>query len=301
MTQVPVPNPALLQEWEEALLQAARQAEEARRTGRPLGPATGFPAVDAEIGGYLAPGLHILLSAPGTGKTAMGLQIAGQCGCPCLYISSEQSPLELLWRIIARTTSTYLGRLKSGEIGEERLRPLIRQAFAQCPQVALYNAMAVDPTEKDMLDRFTHLQESGERLKERFTAEHLLVILDSLTDWVHSGSGGATEEYAATEAALTYLKMLSHNLSCPVLVIAHRNRAGQRGDESSKLHAGKGTGRMEYIGESLWNLERPKMEPDANGLTDVTLTLLKNRHGSSGKPIAFTFEGRLQQFKEGRR
>ncbi len=77
MTQVPVPNPALLQEWEEALLQAARQAEEARRTGRPLGPATGFPAVDAEIGGYLAPGLHVLLSAPGTGKTAMGLQIAG--------------------------------------------------------------------------------------------------------------------------------------------------------------------------------------------------------------------------------
>jgi len=37
---------------------------EARRDHQPLGPVTGFPALDRALGGFLAPGLHVLHGGP---------------------------------------------------------------------------------------------------------------------------------------------------------------------------------------------------------------------------------------------
>src|SRR5262245_6513362 len=105
----------LLDDW-----QADAQAvHDARVNGTPRGPLTGLATLDQQLGGALAPGLHILHGQPGIGKTAFGLQVAASCGCPALYLTLEMSPLELLRRIAARETDTFLGRFRTGELSPE--------------------------------------------------------------------------------------------------------------------------------------------------------------------------------------
>ena len=57
--------------------------------GSPGGPVTGLAPVDIALGGYLAEGLHILHGAPGTGRTALSLQIAATCGAAALFVTAE--------------------------------------------------------------------------------------------------------------------------------------------------------------------------------------------------------------------
>ena len=60
----------------------------ARKEGRLLGPVTGLKSLDRMLGGYMAPGVHVLHGDPGAGKTALALQIAASCGFPALYVLS---------------------------------------------------------------------------------------------------------------------------------------------------------------------------------------------------------------------
>ena len=71
----------------------AERAHQQRLTGRAGGPVTGLAPVDIALGGYLAEGLHILHGAPGTGKTALVLQIAANCGAVALFVTAEMPRL----------------------------------------------------------------------------------------------------------------------------------------------------------------------------------------------------------------
>ena len=116
------PNPALLGDLAADFLAQEAIAREAVASGKAPGPITGLEILDEEIGGFMARGVHVLLAAPGAGKTSLALQIAGTCGCPALYVTSEMPRVELLRRIIARTTRTYLGKLRGGKMSADELR-----------------------------------------------------------------------------------------------------------------------------------------------------------------------------------
>ncbi len=297
-TETTAPNPALLGDLAGELLAQEAISREAIRTGKAPGPTTGLPTLDEEIGGFMARGLHVLLAAPGAGKTSLALQIAGTCGCPALYVTSEMPRVELLRRIIARTTGTYLGKLRGGKLSADELRANITQAATACPMLALYDATTATATVAD-------IQAKADALRERFEASHVLVIVDSITDWALSTANSASanptdsDERVIAELALNGLKALTAELSGAVLAIAHRNRAGQNAKGGDRLHAAKGTGRYEYIAESVWDLDRDAgQEPDAMQRTKAELTILKNRHGSAGVSIDLEFEGRLQKFTE---
>jgi replicative DNA helicase len=292
------PNPALIGDIGGELLAQEATAREALATGKAPGPTTGLAALDEEIGGFMARGLHVLLAAPGAGKTSLALQIAGTCGCPALYVTSEMPRVELLRRIIARTTKTYLGKLRGGKMTADELRANITQAARACPMLALYDATIATASVAD-------IQAKADALRGRFEASHVLIIVDSITDWAMSTANSATanpndnDERVVAELALNGLKALTADLSGAVLAIAHRNRAGQNAKGGDRLHAAKGTGRYEYIAESVWDLDRDTgQEPDALQRTKAELTILKNRHGSAGVSIDLEFEGRLQKFTE---
>lgn len=294
------PNPALLSDMAAELLAQEAIARDALASGKAPGPITGLATLDEEIGGFMARGLHVLLAAPGAGKTSLALQIAGACGCPALYVTSEMPRVELLRRIIARTTGTFLGKLRGGQMNDAELRANITQAARACPMLALYDATTAPATVAD-------IQAKADALRGRFEASHVLIVVDSVTDWALSTANGtatgATEsdQRIIAEMALSGLKSLTADNALPgaVLAIAHRNRTGQNAKGGDKLHAGKGTGRYEYIAESVWDLDRDTgQKPDADHRTRAELTLLKNRHGSAGVSIDLEFEGRLQKFQE---
>jgi replicative DNA helicase len=273
----------LLGEWEAD----ARAAFDARTKGIARGPVSGLAQLDDALGGVLQPGLHIVHGGPGVGKTAFALQVAATCGVPALYVTAEMRPLELLRRITARVTGTYLGRLKSGELAPEDSLAKARAAIAAAPGLALADATdAWAPPE--------WLRQAA--LAVRGDGRHVLVAVDSIHSWSEA-SGVDLPEYDRLNAAIGALRALAGQLGCPVLGIAERNRASMAG---GGLNAAAGSRKFEYTGESVLDLalDEKGTPPPGVGETAVVLHVAKNRNGAAGKRLRLAFNGALQRFTD---
>lgn len=295
------PNPALVSDLVADLLAEELCARQARAAGRAPGAVTSFEPLDRELGGFLAPGVHTVLAAPGAGKTALCLQIAASCGCPTLYVSAEMRRVELLRRLIARETGEYLGKLRGGLLDIDRLNSLACRAAAKTPQLALFDAQEAAGSPEGGGATVSALAARVAALKAHFESDHVLIVIDSVTEWaplavMNDPSTAGVNEYALAEVAVNGLKNLASVLRCPVLAIAHRHRAAQ-GKDADRLHGAKGTGRYEYISESVWDMERDQQNrPPGGESVYINLTLLKNRYGAVGGTFRFCFEGRIQKF-----
>jgi replicative DNA helicase len=282
--EVTGPRLVLLSSLVGELVTEAREAERAIAEGRPRGAIIGLKSVDDDLGGYLTPGIHLLQAAPGAGKTSFCLQAAARCGVPALVISAEMSLKELFKRLIAQQTGTYLGRLR-GELSAVEIEERALQTVRLCPMVAI-----VDGTTGFVPPSF--IAQAVEALRARFGSGSVLVVLDSLHVWARGVQGGATE-YETVTAACGSLHTLTKQIKCPVLAVSHRNRAGQ---ERGGLHAGKATGELEYVADSV--LELAPGEHTQPNVREVALWIHKNRNGQTGVMVELTFEGRLQLFRE---
>jgi len=293
----PTPQTIQLSELVSGFVADTEAAAEARRTGRPRGPITGLVELDRIFGGFLAPGLHILQGAPGCGKTALSLQIASHCFYPCLYVTSEMPTLELFRRLIARETKTFLGKLKSGEVSGADARRLALATVEKLPHMAMMDATNAYASP-------ALIQDVAGGLRERMSAEHVLIVIDSLQVWARSvratdREAATASEYDMINAALFAAAGIASRLTCPVLMISHRNRVGNK--EQGGLHASKGSGDVEYAAETILDLTpKADQQPDANGETEVNAKVVKNRHGVVGVTSRLQFCGRLQEFREGR-
>lgn len=270
-------------------------AQKALESGMPRGPVTGLARLDEAVGGYFANGLHILQAAPGAGKSAFSLQTAAHCRFPSLYLTAEMGVLELFRRLIARETETFLGKLKTGEIGGREAMRLALKTVENLPNFAILDGTSGYASPKQILD-------VAEALKERARSSQVLVVVDSIQVWAKTVRSADADfvgasEYELLNAALGSLSALANELKSPVLAVSHRNRAGNRSGDAS-LHAAKGSGEVEYLAESVIDLTRKDEQPDANGEVEIGLKVLKNRHGVPGLNFPLKFCGRIQKFRE---
>lgn len=276
----------LLDQWDNR----ADELHEARLGNRPLGVVSGLPKVDEAIGGTFQPGLHSIQGGPGVGKTAFGLQVAAQCGCPALFVTCEMAPLELLRRITARVTNTFLGKLKTGELPPEKMKDLVRYAIETCPDLHILDCTRghVPAFGKDPLNLYDL---AG---VVRADNPHSLIVIDSLHSWA-SPTDGRSTEYETLNAAIAELIRLAAALACPVIAIAERAK-GQA--ESGGIMAGAGTRKIAYSAESVIELDSTDKASDANMEKAVTMKLSKNRNGDTGRPVDLKFNGALMKFRE---
>lgn len=289
--EIPVtdgPRLLLLSDLVGELVADAEAAHDAYVSGKPRGPVIGLAQVDEELGSYLAPGLHLVQAAPGAGKTAFCLQAASDCGCPALYLTAEMPPLELFRRLIARATGTYLGRLKRGELPAAEVAARARQTAAHLPHVALLDATRAFAS-PDLI------RSLAEMLRERMKASHVLVLIDSLQVWARGVGRADAGEYDRVTMAVEAASRVAAALACPILAPIHRNRMGQK---EGGMHAGKGSGDLEYGAESLLELTPQQGSSNGGAVKSVTLTICKNRHGSQDVEVPLLFEGRVQTFQE---
>ena len=272
----------LLTDWEAD----ARAAAEAYITKTPRGPVTSYPTLDRELGGALAPGLHIVHGSPGVGKTAFALQVGTTCGCPCLYISCEMGALELFRRVTARVTDTYLGKFKTGELPPDFSLDKAKKAAEAASSFAILDATRAWASA-------AVIQQLAEGVKGDHC--HLLIIVDSIHSWIE-GSDVVGNEYELLNLGLGSLRKIAQTLDCPIIAVAERNRANMK---TGGLSAGAGSRKIEYGAESVFDLNRDEdAKRDTHGEADVTLTLAKNRNGSPGYRIKLKFNGALQRFRE---
>jgi replicative DNA helicase len=275
----------ILAEWERDAI-AAHNAVQRRQ---PRGPVTGFRKLDQALGGWLQQGLHMVLAQPGVGKTAFALQVAASCGFPALFVTCELSVLELARRVVARVENVPASKLKSGELEPAVSVTMARSGLATCPELALVDATR-DYVAPDSL-RDAALQARG-------SAEHVLIVLDSLQSWAEMCQARSSE-YERLNAALLDLRSVTSELRCPAIVISERNRQAM---QVGGMSAGAGTRRIEYVAETILDLEGPEDSKGAsvNGETAIVLRIVKNRHGAAGTPTRMRFTGALLRFEETR-
>ena len=244
--------------------------------------------MDKKIGGFIANGVHIIHGQPGSGKTAFILQIAAACGCPCLIVTCEMTPLELFRRIIARATGTFLGRLKTGELTPDAAMRLAYQALETCPDLYLMDSTRSYALPSDIL-------EASKEIQKRSGVGHFLLVVDSVHAWAGGDEESGETEYDKLNSHLMTLGRMAAGLKCGILAVAERNRASMKlnGQNSSA-----GTRKFEYGGDTVFGLERNQEEkPDGEGMVNVKLHVSKNRNGELGE-IALRFHGATQTFKE---
>lgn len=102
---------------------AARMVRRHMRSELPL--ATPWAEVNGQMGGGLWPGLHMLVSGTGAGKSTWSLQLAlaaAEAGTPVAYVGLELDDLQLVLRLAAekarvRWSDLYTGRSSDEAIG----------------------------------------------------------------------------------------------------------------------------------------------------------------------------------------
>ena len=273
----------------EADVEAKHKAKE---EGRKLGPSTGHSKLDSKLGEYLVPGLHLIQGAPGAGKSAFALQMGGHCGFPCLYISTEMPLIELLRRTIARETTTYLGKLKTGELGARESVRLATIASERCGDLAFVDGMSKAVTIELIMKYATALRVAA-------GADNVLIVMDSAQAWIRQRMGISNrDEYAETNFAIGDLLEVAGVVKCPVVVISHKNREGNRGNAAA-AHSAKGSGNWEYLIESGIDLGLDEdAVKDENGEKTVWASIWKNRNGEPNVKQALKFHGGFQRFTE---
>jgi replicative DNA helicase len=283
-----VPRLARLGDLRDEWLADAEMRHRARGSGAPLGPVSGLSSLDRAIGGHLPDGVTTLHGAPGTGKTALGLQVAGTWGGPSLYLTAEMSCLVIVQRVVARVTETRLGTIWSGALSPAQSLALLDRAIRQVPDLAIADASLAYAAPPWIGDAARSIRGDG---------PGVLIVVDSLHSWAR-GSGVPGPEYDLLNEALAALRRLAADVRCPIVTISERNRQSM---QAGGLHAGAGTRQIEYGAELVLDLgpaEEARAGPD--GEVAVRLKVAKNRNGPSGQTVDLWFSGAYQRFTEGR-
>ena len=280
-----------------------------------LSPAlsTGFPGLDAHLGGRMYVGLYVLGAGSGVGKTALAAQIAQNIaaqGNHVLFFSLEMSRAEMA----ARSLVHLLFRKDPARFGELRMRDLLYggqyvediRAIADIP--ALRNLMFVEGA-ADM-DASAIARAVLEH--KRSFGQTPVVFVDYLQMLAPPGAKEGVGERSAVDANVLTLKRISREANIPVFVVSSFNR--QNYTAMANYTAFKESGAIEYAADVVLalqargiseiadsragDIERLSRDVNKQPLRALELVMLKNRRGEGFARIAMDFYAGNHYFLE---
>jgi len=265
---------------------------------------TGIAGLDLLLahGGW-RPGLVLLGGLAGAGKTAFALATsvhAGLHGHPVVYVSVEQSAMEMLGRLFCRELgvgiASYWNRLPSYVRGAREVAdrlPLANLYFRSDP------AMAVD--EEGTVGRVRRWATSVAEL----TGGVPLVVVDYLQRMRPPEGDRRQDPHRQISLAGLGLRQLARDLSCPVVAISSIGRASY--DKAPSLDAFKGSGDLEYDADACFLLRVAAASEDEAkvllarpGAVVLEMHAVKNRYGpeTGAMPVLLDFDRGHGAFRE---
>ncbi|MCO6321393.1 DnaB-like helicase C-terminal domain-containing protein [Staphylococcus epidermidis] len=279
---------------------------------------TGFPLLDEVLSGGMREGLTVIGAISSLGKTTMAQQIAdnvAQSGRDVLFISLEMARTELMSKSISRETlievlendgdirnaKTSIGitdasKHKNYSKDEKRL---INTAIER------YNEYAGHIY---IVEAFGQIgfQDVRELVKIHYekTGKAPIVVIDYLQ--IMKPDDPRATDKTNTDKAVNGLKQISRDFKTTIVAISSLNRESY--NRPMSLTAFKESGAIEYSSDVLIGLDFTKMLENSNEMDfeeekdkvprNITLTILKNRNGRTGKRINYLYDPRFNYFEE---
>lgn len=254
--------------------------------------------LDRALGGGMRPGPHVLMGMPGSGKTALALQVAANValhGEAVVYVSIELTASQCAARLCSRiaydgldgTCGAFLTSdwERMGAEGDRRGLAALEALKRHAPRLSI-----VDREQATTLEGLRRL------LCDASKAGAALVVVDYLQR-VRAGQPGANS-YEEARQVIHGLTGTAKAVRMPALVVSSMSRAGMRA-EGAPMSAGAGCGDIEYDAISIWQLrnwppagpktkeEQEKSEEQkkrrAKGKAQRALFIPKNRYGASSE------------------
>lgn len=268
---------------------------------------SGLAGLDKRLGGGLQPRrLAVLLGAPGSGKTTLANQIAehiASSGRPVLYLTTEDTPDQLLAKTLARLGGIDYGAVLQGRESER----------------ASINGTLADLAERASAQRLLYVEGDGALTLDTVRAlarEHFsrygaaqgggpgLLIVDYLQRWARlqravTGPASGREDLREVVGRVTeQLRDVARELNCSILALASQNRASGYGKGGDALASAKESGDIEYTADVILALALDEKRPAPLHHEARTLRIDKNRQGETGQPLAMDWYPSRQTWTE---
>ncbi len=263
---------------------AAAVVEQVRRTRAGQGIETvlhtGLEELDEVLAGLRAGCVYVVGGRPGTGKTALGTQVAEHAAASgtVLVFSLEMSGEQLVQRFLAARTGVPIPAIVRGALTPAQVVSLDEAARAVPP------GLLVDDT-----SGLSILDIRARCRRFLLQSRPALVVVDYL-GLVRPLGRGRTREQEVAEVSRG-CKELAKELGAPVLVLSQLTRTPDRENRRPALWDLRESGAIEQDADAVLLLHRPRTdEPEAE------LLVAKNRHGPGGRTIRLRFDGRTTRF-----
>jgi replicative DNA helicase len=301
---VDVPGDSVRHEWEapDLAVEVLEQYERVEK-GQVSSIGTGFPSLDAMIGGYAAGQLIILAARPSMGKSTLALSMALN---QAVYQSEHGHQvavfsLEMTAREWGTNALANLGALDGTRIRRAELDGINRGVLLDASEALSGSTLFIDDTPGISVQS---LCRKARRRKKTKGLDVLYVDYLQLITTAGRGNKGRHEEVGAISGAL---KELAKELECTVVALAQLNRkVEERQDKKPQLADLRESGSVEQDADMVILLTRPgyyglKENPEDEAAIDdgrSAVIIAKNRNGPTGevelylKKSMFRFEER---------
>ncbi len=260
----------------------------------PVPVPTQIVSLDACLGGGLRPGPHILMGQPGSGKSALALQVAANValtGGRVLYVSIEMTASQC-----AARACSYLFAAGAVDVPEVRWGewetmgaagdPRGLKALARMRELMPGFAVADGAGVSDLDAVRAIIRDAGE-------AGASLVVVDYLQRVVPRGP--APNAYERLQTVVHGITAAAKAARMPVILVSSMNRESMRAGKAA-ITGAAGCGDIEYDAITVMQLMRPK---DRAG--ERELFIPKNRCGESDgeqPAVTFGFDGAHNRFAD---
>ena len=252
---------------------------------------TGFPGLDAILGGFAQGGLYILAARPGVGKSSLAIALGDMLAKDrtVLYASLEMRMEELNARRLAAFSplGCSYGRLLFSKTTQEEEQVLLNTCGELEPRaLRLWTPRGLTVPELEQQARLLRAQ---------------VVILDYL-GLVQTRDPRQTEYERVTQISGD-LKRMARRLNCVVLALCQLNRESVSpvADSLPKLSQLRSSGALEQDADGVLLLHRNPPDPaapkDPSQSQPFYIDVAKNRHGRTGT-VELTWYPPVNRFED---
>ncbi|MGH8772748.1 MAG: replicative DNA helicase, partial [Burkholderiales bacterium] len=255
------------------------------------GVPTGFSDLDQMTSGLQPGDLIIIAARPGSGKTALALNIAEHVALeaekPVAVFSMEMTSNQLGMRMLGSVGRLDQHKVRTGRLDDEDWQRLTH-ALGKLDKAQIYvdESGALNPLE---------LRARARRLHRQCNGLGLIVI-----DYLQLMSGTGTVENRATELSQISrsLKALAKELSLPVVALSQLNRnLDQRPNKRPVMSDLRESGAIEQDADLILFIYRDEAyNPDSPDKGIAEIIIGKQRNGPIGT-VKLTFLGEFTRFE----